>query len=415
MSVMVSRFFKQYKEMLRKAPAQVLTYAYIVALGVIAVLTIAGHGMTAHISYKQQEGGEIAYHLSRQRALVQDIHSRSREYARTLAALDRDFISHAIREISSSHDTLSGMVHSGKIKVGASGKGMRNIYFEEPYKLDHQMVSFVAAAGKLLDLTTDEEARVHREAVLTAIERGAGLLTATLDMTLENYQAEALEETRRYAAMQMWSAVVILVVLLLEALFIFRPLARGIEKYQQLLLRHAMEDPLTSLPNRRAFVKRADIELRRAAREKSQTVIVISDLDKFKSVNDTYGHKVGDQVLQHYAEVIQDSLRPGDFVARIGGEEFAIILPRTDQDQGYKIIDRLRARVEGLACPYVDEHGENQELKYTGSFGLIAVEGGKTHKIDDLLSAADVGLYQAKEQGRNRVVVVPSLQTVPVT
>lgn len=415
MSVMVSRFFKQYKEMLRKAPAQVLTYAYIVALGVIAVLTIAGHGMTAHISYKQQEGGEIAYHLSRQRALVQDINARSREYARTLAVLDRDFVGHAIREISSSHDRLSGMVRSGNIQVGASGKGMRNIYFEEPYKLDHQMVSFVVAARKLLELTTDEEARFHRETVLGFLERSTGLLTVTLDMTLENYQAEALAETRRYAEMQMWSAVVILVVLLFEALFIFRPLARGIEKYQQLLLRHAMEDPLTSLPNRRAFIKRADIELRRATREKSQTVIVISDLDKFKSINDTYGHKVGDQVLQHYAQVIQDSLRPGDFVARIGGEEFAIILPRTDQDQGYKIIDRLRARVESASCPYVDEQGENQEIKYTGSFGLTAVEGGKRHKIDDLLSAADTGLYQAKEQGRNRVVVVPSLQTVPAT
>lgn len=411
---MVFKLFKQYKEILRKAPARGLTYAYVVALGLIAVLTIAGHGMTAHISYKQQEGGEIAYHLSRQRGLVQDISMRSRTYTQTLTSLDKDFLNHAIRELASSHDVLIRMVKSRKVRAGVSGGNMYKIYVGEPYMLDSQMVSFVAAANQILTLTTDQETRLHREAVLSVIERSGALLTSTLDMTLENYQAEALEETRRYAEMQMWSAVFILMVLLLEALYIFRPLARGIEQYQQLLIRHAMEDPLTGLPNRRAFIKRADIELRRAVREGTQTVIVLSDLDKFKSVNDTYGHKVGDQVLQQYAQIIQDTLRPGDFVARIGGEEFAIILPKTDQEQGYKIIDRLRARVEATPCPYVDEHGENQNLKYTGSFGLVAVASGAGHKIDDLLSIADTGLYQAKEQGRNKVITVPPVMPTVV-
>ena len=128
------------------------------------------------------------------------------------------------------------------------------------------------------------------------------------------------------------------------------------------------------------------------------------DLDHFKVVNDTYGHKVGDLVLQHFSTLMQKDLRAHDTIGRIGGEEFAIFLPQTTADEAQPMIERFRKRVAETPCPYIDGNGEARTISYSGSFGAAAVTDG-VWTLDTLFIRADEQLYKAKEQGRNCVVI----------
>jgi len=157
----------------------------------------------------------------------------------------------------------------------------------------------------------------------------------------------------------------------------------------------ARTDPLTRLFNRRGFRELLDLELERARRSEHEVTLLAGDLDHFKAVNDRSGHQVGDAVLQRIAHVLESARRPSDTVARVGGEEFALILPDTDQAGGLALAERLRRAV-------LDEFGRD-EVPITISFGLASFPGhGET--AASLVHAADDALYLAKESGRNRSV-----------
>jgi len=121
-------------------------------------------------------------------------------------------------------------------------------------------------------------------------------------------------------------------------------------------------------------------------------------------VNDTYGHDVGDLVLKHFASILKRALRPTDIVARMGGEEFAILLTNTNETVAFKVLDRLRQIVEKTPCP-IKGKSNPEKLSYTTSIGFS--EGpidGVTINIDEFMKTADKALYKAKAEGRNIVV-----------
>jgi diguanylate cyclase (GGDEF)-like protein len=124
------------------------------------------------------------------------------------------------------------------------------------------------------------------------------------------------------------------------------------------------------------------------------------DIDLFKKVNDTYGHKVGDLVLKRLSGIVLEALREVDVAGRIGGEEFAILLPETDGKQAIEVAERLRQLVE--STPVILENG--LPLKFTVSIGISSFAGKETN-IDTLLNLADQALYKAKNSGRNKVVM----------
>ena len=171
-----------------------------------------------------------------------------------------------------------------------------------------------------------------------------------------------------------------------------------------MLLRQALEDPLTGLSNRRAFMNRSNAAKKRALRDNEPMIVALTDLDHFKSVNDTYGHDVGDAVLKHFSTVMKKSLRGGDIIGRIGGEEFAVVLPKTNYETGKEALERLCHDVEHNPCPYVSEEGNDELLKYTVSIGFTNLSLNKDMSIDELLKKADEALYEAKESGRNRAI-----------
>jgi diguanylate cyclase (GGDEF)-like protein len=166
------------------------------------------------------------------------------------------------------------------------------------------------------------------------------------------------------------------------------------------LLHLATTDVLTGVRNRRHFVEVLEQEFARARRYDTPLTILSFDLDFFKRINDGYGHAVGDQALISFAEVAQKGLREMDLLGRIGGEEFAILLPSTPAADALAVAERVRKAVAEISIPT-----DNGMLKFTTSVGVTQMQSIDS-SIDDLLRRADNALYEAKAGGRNRVVTI---------
>ena len=159
-------------------------------------------------------------------------------------------------------------------------------------------------------------------------------------------------------------------------------------------------DYLTGLATRRHFMTQASEEIARARRYGLQLSLCMLDLDRFKTVNDTYGHKAGDKVLKRFSEICLASLREIDIAGRLGGEEFAILFPETGLDQVRLVVERLRERLANERVPLDD----GVVLQFTVSIGVALLEASD-EGLDSLMARADRALYAAKHGGRNRVCV----------
>ncbi|MCL1906092.1 MAG: diguanylate cyclase [Clostridiales bacterium] len=164
--------------------------------------------------------------------------------------------------------------------------------------------------------------------------------------------------------------------------------------------RLSTEDQLTAIPNRRGFDKRMDMEWARAIRENTCISILVMDIDKFKAYNDTYGHQQGDAVLRSVAKTIESSLnRPGDFAARWGGEEFVVLLPKTDINGAENIANRIRLNISDVVISCAD----GTKTRVTVSIGINTRAPGQDSLHNSFIEEADKALYKAKQTGRNRV------------
>ena len=165
--------------------------------------------------------------------------------------------------------------------------------------------------------------------------------------------------------------------------------------------RSARTDTLTGLSNRRVFHETLDAEIRRSRRYRWPVTVLMLDLDHFKDVNDSYGHMLGDLVLERVGGIIRHAVRDADAACRFGGEEFAVVLPETAREGGYAVAERIRRRVEhAFHGRPVDGH----DIPMTISCGLAIFPEDGLH-ADDLIARADEALYSAKHGGRNRVCV----------
>jgi two-component system, cell cycle response regulator len=166
----------------------------------------------------------------------------------------------------------------------------------------------------------------------------------------------------------------------------------------QLLQKLAQTDPLTELHNRRHMMDTLEAEFDRSSRIGSPFALLMVDLDHFKQVNDSYGHQLGDKVLQSIAWEIKGSLRQYDSAARFGGEEFALLLPETALKGANLIAERLRQSINDIEFA-----GPLSGLKMTVSIGIATIPSDNVRSVSDLICLADDALYAAKHNGRNRV------------
>jgi two-component system cell cycle response regulator len=163
----------------------------------------------------------------------------------------------------------------------------------------------------------------------------------------------------------------------------------------------ASHDSLTELLNRRAIFEVLRREISRINRTNNPITIILTDIDHFKSINDTYGHSMGDAVLVETAKRLKEGIRPYDSVGRIGGEEFLVVLPECNSEDGMVVAERIRASVarDLFIIP-------GQTFSITTSVGLATTSPGRTIEPDSLITAADQALYRAKREGRNRITII---------
>lgn len=174
-----------------------------------------------------------------------------------------------------------------------------------------------------------------------------------------------------------------------------------IEVQNRELERLAHYDPLTGIMNRRAFMDRASAIFEKALREGTHVACIMTDIDKFKSVNDNYGHAVGDEVIQQVARVLSMGLRPADLLCRYGGEEFCILLPGLDPTQALAVGRRLCSKVESQVGPGLRSQ---PGLRVTSSFGISETSFGAA-SLKQMIEEADQALYASKQAGRNFVTL----------
>jgi len=165
------------------------------------------------------------------------------------------------------------------------------------------------------------------------------------------------------------------------------------------LSEEALSDELTGLPNRRAFTDELDRVHAAVRRSTVPAAIAVIDIDHFKRVNDTYGHAAGDATLRQVADVLRDTLRTEDFLARIGGEEFALVLRGTDLSMAGRVAERMRERIAKATIRLPD----GSETNITVSIGIAAFSAGC--KDQACFKFADQALYRAKRGGRNRICI----------
>ena len=155
-----------------------------------------------------------------------------------------------------------------------------------------------------------------------------------------------------------------------------------------------LTDALTGIANRRALNERLTEELQRIQRYGNGIAVIMTDIDHFKKVNDTYGHTTGDEVLKCFAKILNHEMRASDFVARFGGEEFIMLLPNTHKEGAVQFAERLRELFMGYAIPDLPQ-------RITASFGVTTVSGNE--QTIAILDRVDRALYHSKEHGRNCV------------
>lgn len=244
----------------------------------------------------------------------------------------------------------------------------------------------------MIDLSVRSRARVWAGTVVGTLF----CVCAAILFDLPNFSGMTTAELRRAVTVDIWLPTALAGPLLFLLLRKIRALSIAHDEMAVM----AATDNLTGILNRGAFTMLVEAYLERTQKTASSECgsLLIVDADRFKAINDSYGHAFGDEALRHIAKGIQSVLRPDDLVGRIGGEEFGVFLPATNSGQALNVAERIRAGIASIPFP-----GANQNLL---SVSIGGVSFHREHSYDRLFKVADQCLYIAKDGGRNRVNMI---------
>lgn len=274
----------------------------------------------------------------------------------------------AVRERHEIYDTAT-TTGSGTAATSSGARVMRTALFA-PLVVADRVLGTVAIASEQLDAYSAQQRSIFRTvSTFAAIALDNAASYTKLEQTINALQAAQSE------------------------------LARQTAEFERL----SMTDALTGVANRRFLHERAQIEIAAIARRPGQLSVAMFDVDHFKRVNDTHGHAVGDAVLQKIAQVAKEWLRPVDLIARVGGEEFALLLPGAGVREAVAVAERIRVNIADTVVVV-----GNATVRVTSSFGVATFDPA-TDTLDHALSRADRALYAAKLAGRDRVLATTSL------
>jgi diguanylate cyclase (GGDEF)-like protein len=380
-------------------PVRATTFTYLFALLLIATISITSHLLTNRIVARQVGTAKLINTAGRQRMLSQRIAGIAEEMAD--GAIRQPDGAAQLQSLAAQMETAQQQLLHGDASQSIpaiTNPAIQLVYFGPSIHLERQVAEFLqhtrAFAGEPEPTLTDPNLRA-------LVSEAHKPLLEGLDMAVAAYQSVSEHDIRRLRHLMNTLTAVMLIVLVMEALLIYRPLFNRLTGAITMLMQASTTDFLTAVLNRRAFLSACDRELARASRSHQGVCMMMMDIDRFKMVNDHYGHAVGDVVLQHFSAVALQNLRAGDLLGRLGGEEFAVLLPGTDMTGGLLVAERIRSR---FASTTAAVSPKAERIHSTVSIGVVCGSGGK---IAELLAEADRLLYEAKHNGRNRVESTP--------
>ncbi len=379
----------------RKDPVYLLTIGYVLALTIIAVMSLCIHVVIGQVVDEQNNAAIVV--SARQAKLSQKIAFYATQYVEYRDLVFKEQLEDSLALMKSSHEVLIKGDEGMKVSSLLSEE-LDRVYFSLPYNLDTRMNDFVTRADAFL-ATNPEKLNRESQDYKYVIETAKGSLVMALDAATLEYEAESEQRLGKLQSYQKMALFVIFATLIAEASLIFKPLVTRVHNYADRLKRMAMTDSLTGVDNGRAFTQKAMKELKRCKRHGKPLCVAILDIDHFKRVNDEHGHLVGDAVLKIFAQFSQRSMRLEDEFARIGGEEFAILLPHTNLVGAELVTERIRNIIEISPIRY----DTDKELYITASIGVAEFDPDAVD-IESAMDCADQALYKAKQQGRNKVV-----------
>jgi diguanylate cyclase (GGDEF)-like protein len=244
-------------------------------------------------------------------------------------------------------------------------------------------------------------AAVNKTIILTAV-KGTG---PSVNIRTQFFGGEALYNDSAEACIS------VLITYGVAGNLFLAPAALPVVTLLQRSLRHAQlvtdsrADLKTGLLNAATWDRESAMEVARAVRTGSPLAVALLDIDKFKVINDTYGHLVGDLVLKEIANTLNSVLRDYDLAGRFGGEEFSVLLPQTRAVDAFRIAERVRANIAGLSIIVPGTTG-GERVHVTVSIGVAALDSGSKRELSELMSAADAALYRAKGGGRDQVQMI---------
>jgi diguanylate cyclase (GGDEF)-like protein len=374
-----------------------LTFSYVVALTLIAVLSATVHFLLDNIISQQASSGTVINVAQRQITQTQRVTKAALDWTMGGRPAARQELQEAVDLMASSHEVLAGRSNIYGFTIDHSPT-LKDIFFNDSTGLDREVERFVFHARALLDTGADALNRAVHLQVMR--EAASGDLIAGLDRAVRQFESEASDQIDMLRQAQKIVLATLLLTLLAEAFFIFRPLVNNVQTYAQRLMELATKDALTGLLNRRHFFELGQREFDRAQRHAAPYSLLLFDIDHFKQVNDTHGHAAGDDVIRGVADITRTSMRRTDIVARVGGEEFAIMLPDTNKEAAVLAAEKLRRAMENGRFGTLG-------LPATISIGVAEVTADDD-TVSDTLARADAALYEAKRGGRNCVKLATS-------
>jgi diguanylate cyclase (GGDEF)-like protein len=357
---------------------------YCMILTSIALISFSIYALLERALTTQKEAAYVINVSGRQRMLSQRIIVKALEHQQYASPASATALNESIVEMHSSHQFL--------INTAPIPETIRAMYFEKP-EVDNAIYQYLTLANAVLKDNND------KPSLNKLLSMHTNLLN-DLDNIVFEYQKNAQEKTQTQHHLQLALLLLIYLLLVITAFLVVLPIHKKLERYFQL----SIKDALTGLYNRRYFLQNLEEEHSRCSRYNTTYSLCIIDIDHFKSVNDQYGHPIGDEILREVADNIISEVRTSDQCFRIGGEEFAILLIGTNEQDAVLAIEKLRKKIEHARHPYKDTY-----ITTTISTGIATCYSstknttGSTLTTEDIIKRADMALYMAKESGRNNI------------
>ncbi|MFT4810222.1 MAG: diguanylate cyclase (GGDEF)-like protein [Paraglaciecola sp.] len=382
-------------------PVRNMTLTYVISLTLIAGLSIFVHFTLDKIIIEQSTSAHIINVSGQQRMLSQRIALFTNEYIADNSSIVKEKVLAALNKMQSNHEYLlkDHFEAINKNLTSPLSTTIYKLYFLDPHNVNQKVTEFSLLVRHTLNSLKVGTVNQNNLKDLTLLSLAKEQILNSFNTVVKQYEIESNQKVQELRTSQQLILIIIVLTVIIEGLFVITPLSIKSDRYSTNLHEEANHDYLTNLLNRRSFAVLAKQSVAMSKRYHANLSVISFDIDLFKSINDQYGHDLGDKVIQSVANTIQNNCRNSDSVFRFGGEEFLILLPNTPISEAIKLAEKIRTCIVDSPT-----YSDKLIIEITASAGVAEWDSQETH-IESTLKRADDALYKAKKQGRNRVII----------